>query len=181
MIVNSSPSAGRSTRARMLYQTLLAASQKSIHITTPYFLPDKSARAEMVRAIKERGVKVMIITPGRHADHLLTRRSSRRLYGELLEAGAEIYEYKPSMIHTKSMVVDGLWSVVGSTNFDHRSFGLNDEVNLAAFDESLAERIEEDFARDQARSRAVSLGEWKRRSILERAHEMFGWLLERQQ
>jgi cardiolipin synthase len=181
MVVNSSPSAGRSTRARMLYQTLLAAAQKSIHITTPYFLPDRSARAEMIRAIKDRGVKVTIITPGRHADHLLTRRSSRRLYGELLEAGAEIYEYKPSMIHTKTMVIDGLWSVVGSTNFDNRSFGLNDEVNLAAFDPGLAGRIEEDFARDKARSRAVSLREWRRRSVFERAHELFGWLLERQQ
>ncbi|HET9530897.1 MAG TPA: phospholipase D-like domain-containing protein [Blastocatellia bacterium] len=181
LIVDSSPSVGLSTRARMLFQSLLASASKTIHITTPYFLPDRSARQEIARAIKERGVEVRIITPGRHADHLLTRRSSRRLYGELLRAGAKIYEYKPSMIHTKSLIIDGIWSVVGSTNFDNRSFGLNDEVNLAAFDAGLADRLQEDFARDLAHSRAVSYDEWRRRSIFERAHEWLGWILERQQ
>jgi cardiolipin synthase A/B len=181
MIVDSTPSAGRATRARMLYQTIIASANKSIHITTPYFLPDYSARQEMIRAIKERGVKVKIITPGTHHDHLLTRRSSRRLYGPLLQAGAEIFEYVPSMIHTKSMVVDGVLSVVGSTNFDHRSFGLNDEINLAVFDEQFAGRVEEDFARDVGASVAVTYDEWSRRPIFERAHEWLGWILERQQ
>jgi cardiolipin synthase len=181
LIIDSSPSVGLSTRARMLFQSLLASACESIFITTPYFLPDRSVRDEIARAISERGVEVKIITPGRHADHLLTRRSSRRLYGELLRAGAKIYEYKPSMIHTKSLIIDGMWSVVGSTNFDNRSFGLNDEVNLAAFDEALAERLQEDFSSDLANSRAVSYDEWKRRSVFERAHEWVGWILERQQ
>ncbi len=181
LVVDSSPTAGMSTRARMLYQTLLASAQESIYITTPYFLPDRSARQEMARAIRERGVEVKIITPGKNNDHLLTRRSSRRLYGELLRAGAVIYEYEPAMLHAKSMIVDRLWSVVGSTNFDNRSFGLNDEVNLAAFDRQLAERLEQDFRQDVAASRAVSYDEWRRRSIFERAHEWLGWILERQQ
>jgi cardiolipin synthase A/B len=181
MVVNSSPSIGGSTRARMLFQTLLASAQKSIAITTPYFLPDKSARDEMIRAIKERGVEVRIITPGKHSDHLLTRTSSRRLYGDLLKAGAQIYEYEPAMIHAKVMIVDGLWSVVGSTNFDNRSFGLNDEINLAACDDKLAARLEMDFARDMADSREVTYDEWRRRSVFERAHEWLGWVLERQQ
>jgi cardiolipin synthase len=181
LIVNSSPSAGRSTHARMLYQTLLASARKSVLITTPYFLPDWSARQEMVRAMRERGARVEIIVPGAKSDHLLTRRSSRRLFGDLLEAGAEIYEYQPAMIHTKSMVIDGVWSVVGSTNFDNRSFGLNDEVNLAAFDPELAARLAKDFARDRAESRAVTLSEWRRRPVTERIHEQFGRLLERQQ
>lgn len=181
MVVNSSPSAGRSTRARMLYQTLLASAQKSILITTPYFLPDKSARAEMVRAIRERGVRVDIITPGKHSDHLITRRSSRRLYGDLLKAGARISEYKPSMIHTKSMVIDDVWSVVGSTNFDNRSFGLNDEVNLAVFDTELAARLIQDFTRDQSDSDEITYNRWRKRSIFERLHEQLGRLLERQQ
>jgi cardiolipin synthase len=85
------------------------------------------------------------------------------------------------MIHAKTMTIDGLWSVVGSTNFDNRSFGLNDEVNLAAIDESLATRLEEDFARDLAQSRRVDYEEWRHRSIFERVHEWAGWLLERQQ
>jgi cardiolipin synthase len=181
MIIGSSPTAGRSTRNRMLYQTLLASAQRTIHITTPYFLPDRSARSELVRAIRERGVDVKIITPGRHADHLLTRRSSRRLYGDLLRAGASIHEYQPSMIHAKVLVVDGIWSVVGSTNFDNRSFGLNDEVNLAAYCPELAGRLEADFARDVADSRQVSYHTWRRRPMFERGHELLGWLLERQQ
>ena len=181
MVINSSPTAGASTRARMLYQALLAAAQKSIHITTPYFLPDRSARNEMVRAMKERGVDLQIVTPGSHSDHLLTRTSSRRLYGKLLRNGARIYEYRPAMIHTKTMIIDGLWSVVGSTNFDNRSFGLNDEVNLAACDEKLAVRLEEDFARDVSNSREITYAAWRRRSLLERSQEWLGWLLERQQ
>lgn len=180
MIVASSPSVGRSTRARVLYQTLLASARKSICITTPYFLPDKNIRKEMVRAI-ERGVDIKIITPGKKSDHLLTRRSSRRLYGQLLRAGAQIFEYVPSMIHTKSMVIDGLWSVVGSTNFDHRSFGLNDEVNLVACDQALAERVHADFVKDLAASQPVSYRRWRNRPIFERLHEWLGGILERQQ
>jgi cardiolipin synthase len=181
LVVDSSPTTGMSTRARILYQALLASAQQSIYITTPYFLPDRSVRRELVRAIRERGVEIKIITPGKQNDHVLTRRSSRRLYGELLEAGAEIYEYEPAMIHTKSMIVDRTWSVVGSTNFDNRSFGLNDEINLAAFDRQLAERLDLDFRQDVTASRAVSYDEWRRRSIFERAHEWLGWVLERQQ
>ncbi|MFL6228229.1 MAG: phospholipase D-like domain-containing protein [Pyrinomonadaceae bacterium] len=182
LVVISSPSiGGRSTRARILFQTLLAAARAEILITTPYFLPDRSVRAELVRAI-ERGVKVRIIVPGKKGtDHALTRNSSRRLYGDLLRAGAQIYEYAPTMIHAKTLVIDGCWSVVGTTNFDNRSFGLNDEVNLAAFDERLATRITEDFQHDVADSREVTYDEWRHRSVFERAHEVFGWLLERQQ
>ncbi|HEX6739568.1 MAG TPA: phospholipase D-like domain-containing protein [Vicinamibacteria bacterium] len=179
-VVGSSPTTGGSTRARMLFQGLLAAARKSIHITSPYFLPDASATTELVRAV-ERGVEVKVITPGRHTDHLLTQRSSRRLFGPLLRAGATIFEYEPAMIHAKTMVVDGCWSVVGSTNFDNRSFGINDEVNLVAFDPRLAERLEEDFARDLAQSRRVTYRKWYRRPIFERVHEWLGALLERQQ
>jgi cardiolipin synthase len=181
IVVDSSPSTGGSTRARILYQTMLASAQKTIHITTPYFLPDWSARQEMVRAIRERGVEIKIIVPGKHSDHLLTRRSSRRLFGELLKAGAKIYEYEPAMIHAKTMMIDELWSVVGSTNFDNRSFGLNDEINLAARDRELAARLAQDFSTDLAASREVSYEEWRRRSIFERMHEWLGWVLERQQ
>jgi cardiolipin synthase A/B len=181
MVIDSTPSAGRATRARMLFQTLIAGACRSIHITTPYFLPDRGARQALVDAMVKRGVEVKIIVPGKHSDHLLTRRSSRRLYGDLLKHGAQIYEYLPSMIHTKSMVIDGSWSVVGSTNFDSRSFGLNDEANLAALDEGLAERLEQDFQNDVAHSRRVTHRKWSRRSPFERVHEWLGWILERQQ
>jgi cardiolipin synthase len=180
MVVASSPSTGRSARNRMIFQTLLAAAQRSIHITTPYFLPDRYARAELVRA-RERGVEVTVIVPGKHSDHLLTRRSSRRLFGKLLRAGAKIYEYQPAMIHTKALLVDGIWSVVGSTNFDHRSFGINDEVNLIVADPAIAAVLEKNFDDDLAASKAVSYWDWSRRSLIERGHEWLGWLLERQQ
>jgi cardiolipin synthase len=181
LVVNSTPSNGRGTRARMLYQMLMSAACRSIHITTPYFLPDAGVRRELVRAMRERGVSVKIIVPGTHNDHLLTRRSSRRLYGELLRNGAQIFEYQPSMIHAKTMVVDGQWSVVGSTNFDHRSFGINDEVNLAALDETLAARIDADFHLDTAASHRVTYDEWSSRSPIERFNEWVGWILERQE
>jgi cardiolipin synthase A/B len=181
IVVDSSPSTGGSTRARILFQMMLASARQTIHITTPYFLPDRSARAEMVRAIRERNVEIKIIVPGKHSDHLLTRRSSRRLFGDLLKAGAKIYEYEEAMIHAKTMMIDGLWSVVGSTNFDNRSFGLNDEINLAARDEQLAARLLEDFTTDLAGSHEVSYEQWQRRSIFERMHEWLGWVLERQQ
>jgi cardiolipin synthase A/B len=181
LVVDSSPGSGGSTRARILYQTLLASTSKSLHVTTPYFLPDRSARNEMVRAVRERGVELKIVVPGRHSDHLLTRRSSRRLFGDLLKAGARIYEYEPAMIHAKTMIVDGVWSVVGSTNFDNRSFGLNDEINLAAHDPRLAARLAEDFSADLAASREITYDEWRRRPIFERMHEWLGWVLERQQ
>jgi cardiolipin synthase len=135
----------------------------------------------MGRAVKERGVELRIIVPGRHNDHTITRRSSRALYGDILASGGEIYEYQPSMMHAKIMIIDGLWSVVGTTNFDNRSFGLNDEVNLAARDRQLAERLERDFQNDLRKSRRISYEEWQRRPVWERVQEKAGALIERQQ
>jgi cardiolipin synthase len=181
VVVRSSPTMGGSTSARVLFQVLLASARKRIFIATPYFLPDDSIRDELSRAIRERGVQVQIITPGPGTDHLLTRRSSRRLFGPLLRAGAHIYEYQGSMIHAKVLLVDGLWAVIGSTNFDPRSFTLNDEVNLAAPDAILVERLEHDFSADLASSREVTFEEWNKRGIAERLHELIGSLIERQE
>ena len=181
MVINSTPTVGGSTRARVLFQLLLASAKRSISITTPYFLPDKSLMRELCRAIEDRGVKVRILVPGRKSDHLLTRNTSRAGYGPLLKAGAEVYEYRPAMIHAKVLCVDGLWAVVGSTNFDNRSFGINDEVNLAVCDSAFAERLERDMSGDLEQSRRVSLDEWRKRPVTERAPEIVGWIFERQQ
>jgi len=181
MVVSSSPTSGGSTRARILFQLLIASAKKTIHINTPYFLPDKSLTEELQRAARERGVEIKIIVPGRKGDIWLTRTSSRRKYGQLFKGGARIFEYQPAMIHAKVLLIDGLWGVVGSTNCDYRSFGLNDEVNLAARDEGFVHRLAEDFARDLANSREITYEEWRHRSILERAPELFGWVFERQQ
>ena len=181
MVLSSTPSVNESTRARILYQTLLASAQKRIYITTPYFLPDRGVREEIIQAIRERDVEVKIIAPGKKIDHLLTRRSSRRLFGDLLKAGAKIYEYKPSMIHAKIMIIDHVWSIVGSTNFDSRSFVLNAESNLIVFDESVADRLSKDFAADLANSQDITYEKWQKRPIYEKVQEWFGWVLERQQ
>lgn len=178
-VINSTPAAG-STRARILYQLLIASARQCIYISTPYFLPDRSARKAVVQAIQERNVKVKIVTPGQHSDHLLTRSSSQRLYGSLLKAGAVIGEYQPAMIHAKIMIVDDLWSVVGSTNFDHRSFEINDEVNLAIADPEIAKRLTEDFNRDLEQSKVVTYEEWRKRAPF-RISEWLGALIEKQE
>ncbi|MGH9522920.1 MAG: phospholipase D-like domain-containing protein [Terriglobales bacterium] len=180
LVISSTPSAGGSTRARTLFQVLIASAQKSIFINTPYFLPDSSMIDELLRA-HHRGVKIRLIVPGRKSDHILTRSASRLSYGRLLKEGVEIFEYQTAMIHAKILMIDGLWSVVGSTNMDHRSFGLNDEVNMAVRAPAFTARLERDFARDVAESRRITYEEWRHRSIWERAPEVFGWALQRQQ
>jgi cardiolipin synthase A/B len=181
MVINSTPTVGGSTRARVLFQLLLASAKHSISITTPYFLPDKSLMRELCRAIEERSVRIRVLVPGRKSDHLLTRSTSRRGYGPLLQAGAEVYEYQPSMIHAKILCVDERWAIVGSTNFDNRSFGINDEVNLAVRDGELAGHLERDMTEDIKESRGVSFEEWRKRPFTERGPELLGWIFERQQ
>jgi len=180
MVVNSTSTVGGGTRARILFQLLLASARESISITTPYFLPDRSLMKELCRAV-DRGLRVRILVPGRKSDHMVTRSTSRAGYGELLKAGAEVYEYQPSMIHAKVLCIDNLWVVVGSTNFDNRSFGINDEVNLALRDENIAMRFENDMAFDLEQSRRISLKEWQNRPVTERATELMGLVFQRQQ
>jgi cardiolipin synthase A/B len=180
-VVLSTPTAGRSSRNRIVFQTLIASARASIRIHSPYFLPDRSATRELVRAVSERGVKIQVIVPGSANNHRITRLASRRRYGPLLKAGVEIYEYQPGMIHTKAMSVDQSWIVVGSTNFDSRSFDLNDEVNLVAIDAELAASIEREFAADLSRSKRITYEEWERRSLLERVAAQLGRVVERQE
>lgn len=180
LVINSTPTVGGSTRARILMQLLIASAKRRIAITTPYFLPDRTLMRELRRAL-QRGAKVQILVPGTKSDHLLTRSTSRAAYGELLKAGAEVYEYQPSMIHAKVLLVDDLWAVVGSTNFDNRSFGINDEVNLAVRDRAVAQRLGADFAADLHHSQRITLEAWRRRPVTERVTELLGWAIERQQ
>jgi cardiolipin synthase len=162
LVINSTPHTGQ-TRSRILLQILLDSAQQTIDITTPYFLPDKAARRAMIRAVKERGVRVRVVTAGKRIDHPFVRHLSHSLEGALLKNGVEIYDYEPSMLHAKIMVVDGVWSVVGSTNFDHRSFGLNDEVNIALRDVNLAARLLQDFEGDLDRSDRRTYEKWNTR------------------
>jgi cardiolipin synthase A/B len=179
LVVNSAPSEGRSTRARTLFQVLVASARESICIASPYFIPDRRLCAELVEAVR-RGVSVTVLVPGRWNNHPLTRLASRRRYGQLLEGGVAIHEYQSAMMHAKILIVDHVWSVVGSTNFDNRSFGLNDEVNVAILQKALAAGLEADFAADLAESHAMTLEQWRRRALAERAFASVARLLERQ-
>jgi cardiolipin synthase len=159
---------------------LIASASRSIDITTPYFVPDSGMRQEMVRAL-DRGVRVRIIVPGKHTDHYLTRSTGRRLFGELLKAGARIYEYQPSMIHAKIMITDGAWVVFGSTNLDNRSFGINDEVNVAALDSKLGSTLTGEFDDDLSHCDEITFERWSTRSLWERLLEWVGDIIARQQ
>jgi cardiolipin synthase len=164
----------------MLYQTLIESATKSIHITTPYFVPDRSARKALLRAT-HRGVPVKILTAGPRSDHAMTRRVSRIFDQPLAEAGAEIYEYQPSMIHAKLMTVDGLWTVAGSTNFDHRSFDLNDEVNIVISDHAVASQVDEDFNNDLQHSRRLTMRTLKGAGISDHLVGDLSWVIRREE
>jgi cardiolipin synthase len=178
-VVKSSPS-DRATVSRVAFQLLIEGATREVRLSTPYFLPDRTLRAALV-ATARRGVRVRVIVPGPPTDQRWVRLASRRLYGELLAGGVRLFEYEPSMTHVKALIVDDDWAVIGTTNVDNRSFEHNDEINVVLLDRSGTRRLREDFERDLARSREVTLEDWKRRPVLERLVGRTAWILERQQ
>ena len=167
----SSPDGG-SESMHLMYLLSVASAAKTIDLAMAYFVPDELA----LRAIEDalaRGVRVRIIMPGHNTDAKPVRRASRALWGGILRAGAEIYEYQPTMYHCKVLVVDGLWTSVGSTNFDNRSFRLNDEANLNVLDAAFAARQLADFEADLERARRITYEEWESRPWKEKAMERF--------
>ena len=122
-----------------------------------------------------------ISAPGKWKNHPIALLASRRRYGALLEGGVLLHEYQPRMIHAKVLVVDGAWSVIGSTDFDSRSFGLNDEVNVAIVEPRLAARLQPDFIKDVAQSRPVTFAQWRRRPLAEKLLATMARVLERQE
>ena len=178
-VVKSSPS-DRATASRVTFQTLMEGADHSIHISTPYFLPDGSLRRALIETAR-RGVKITVIVPGHKTDQRWVRLASRRMWGQLLEAGIRIFEYRQTMTHAKVLVVDELWCVFGTTNIDNRSFEHNDEVNVAMRDRALAARLLEDYVRDIHDSEEATLDRWRRRALWEKVVGRFVWILERQQ
>lgn len=160
-VVVSSPGGGGESM-QLLYLLSIAAAQKSIQLANAYFVPDNVEVRALADAAR-RGAKVQVLVPGPIIDNRSVRRASRASWGNLLRAGVEIYEYQPTMFHVKSMVVDGLWTTVGSTNFDSRSFSTNDEANLNVLDAGFAAEQARIFEADLKRSRRVSLEEWQAR------------------
>lgn len=177
-VFKSSPREG-SQSVRLMYLMSIAAARRSIRLAIAYFVPDQLAVKELVRA-RERGVEVEIIVPGKYTDTKIVQRASRACWGELLEAGCRIYEYQPTMFHCKVMVVDDLFVSVGSTNFDNRSFRLNDEANMNVLDQDFAREQVEHFESDKEVSRQVTLEEWKRRPVSEKIMECLATLISPQ-
>ncbi|MEC5387896.1 cardiolipin synthase [Uliginosibacterium sp. H3] len=168
---SSSPSGGADSM-QLMYLLSIAAAEKSIRLANAYFVPDELSIRALIAA-RARGVKIQIITPGPHTDTEIVRRASRARWGELLAAGVEIREYAPTMYHCKVMIVDELLVSVGSTNFDNRSFRLNDEANLNIYDHAFAAKASALFDKDLARSTAITFEEWQARPLQEKAIEHF--------
>jgi cardiolipin synthase len=164
---HSSPSGG-SESMQLMYLIAITAAVKTIDIASAYFVPDEMSRVALVAA-RKRGVRVRIITPGKQTDQHTVRYASRALWGDLLAAGVEIHVYQPTMYHCKMILVDGLLSSVGSTNFDPRSFHLNDEANLNVYDAAFAARQSAQFEEDLKKSRRITLHEWRSRPFYVKA------------
>jgi cardiolipin synthase len=178
-VIKSSPS-DRATASRVAFQLLMEGADHHVRISTPYFLPDRALRRALVNLAK-RGVAVDIIVPGLHTDQRWVRLASRRMWGQLLDAGVRIYEYRAGMTHNKVLVVDELWVVLGTTNIDNRSFEHNDEINVALRDPEVAARLLEDYRQDLLDSAEVTAERWRRRPLWEKIVGPFVWILERQQ
>ncbi len=174
----SSPGEG-SESVRLMYLLSIASAQKSILIGNAYFVPDSLA-VETLIAARRRGVRVDIITPGTHIDTKVVRQASRSRWGPLLEAGVDIYEFAPTMYHCKIMIVDDVWVSVGSTNFDNRSFRLNDEANLNILHADFARAQVRSFENDKRQARQVTVEAWRRRPLRERAIEQLAGLFRGQ-
>ena len=175
---SSSPSGG-SDDMQLMYLMAITAAAHSIHLASAYFVPDKLTINAIVEAAK-RGVKVQIITPGKRIDTHTVREASRGCWGDLLRAGVEMFEYQPTMFHCKLLVVDEYLVSVGSTNFDSRSFKLNDEANLNIYDRDFAKQQTAAFADDIGKSQRITLEAWMQRSLTEKLIEKCARLLDTQ-
>ena len=177
-VFTSSPSGGGDSM-QLMYLLSITAAERTIDLSAAYFVPDALTRKALLAALG-RGVRLRIIVPGEYIDSQVTRRASRADWGELLRAGAEIHEFQPAMFHCKALIVDSQLVSVGSTNFDNRSFRLNDEANLNVYDGGFAAKVERVFEEDLRRSRRVTLESWASRPWQEKLVEQFSSLFASQ-
>ena len=172
VVLWSNPTAGASN-VKLLYLIAIGAARKTLDIQSPYITLDESTRWSLAEA-RKRGVRIRIVTEGEITDAMPVKHASRFGYQELLDQGVEIYEYQPTMMHTKALMVDGSFSVIGSANFGNRSFELNDELTVAVFDPELAGTLTKDFEADLQASTKLDAATWKdQRSIIGKAQERF--------
>ena len=169
IVVWSAPQGG-ANGVKLLYLLALAAARREVDIESPYLITDASSEWS-IREARRRGVRIRMLLEGDKTDAKAVKYASRAQYEHLLEMGVDIAEYQPTMMHAKAVVVDGLLSIIGSANFDNRSLELNEELNVAAFDPSLASRLLADFQRDLGMSKRVELQEWKSRPVYARGRD----------
>ena len=158
------------TNVETLYYLAIASARSAIDLTSAYFVPRPAFTQALVEAAG-RGVAIRILVPGPHIDKEFVRVAGRDAYSELLDAGIRIYEYQPTMLHAKTLVIDGAWSSVGTVNFDNRSFQLHDEILLGVWDEHFAGLLTEQFEQDVERSEEITKERWEARGIRRRAAE----------
>jgi cardiolipin synthase len=169
MVVRSSAGVG-DTNVEALYYLAIRAAQESLDLTAAYFVP-RPAFTDALCEAADRGVRVRVLVPGPNIDKGPVRVAGRAAYDDLVECGVEVHEYLPTMLHAKTMVVDGGWSSVGSVNFDNRSFQLHDEATLCVVSDEFAGRLTEQFERDLECAERIEPGRWARRGPLQRAGE----------
>jgi cardiolipin synthase len=171
LIARSSPTGGSSDLKR-LYLLIVASARRTLDITSPYFVTDESTTWAIQDAVR-RGVKVRILVEGDLTDAMPVKYASRQAYERFLTLGVEIYEYQPTMMHSKAIVVDGAMSMFGSANFDNRSLELNDELNVAVASRDLAKRLSQDLEEDLRHARRLEIDKWRSRPFLEKSREYF--------
>src|SRR5215217_2787436 len=168
-VMRSSATVGDSN-AEALYYLAVAAAKRELELTAAYFVPRPAFTRALIEAA-ERGARLRILVPGSYIDKRFVRTAGRASYDELLDAGIELFEYCPTMLHAKTLTVDGVWSSVGSVNFDNRSFQLHDEVTLCVQSERFAGQLHDVFERDVESSERIDPGTWAERPIRQRARE----------
>ncbi|MEA2148293.1 MAG: cardiolipin synthase [Solirubrobacteraceae bacterium] len=168
-VVRSTANVG-DTNVEALYFLAIGCASRSLRLTSAYFAP-RPAFVEALAEAAARGVDVRILVPGPHMDKTFVRQAGRAVYEQLLDAGVRIFEYCPTMIHAKTLTIDGTWSSVGSVNFDNRSFQLQDEVTLCVCSPAFAAELDEQFERDLGRSAQIDLDRWNDRALPERVSE----------
>jgi len=176
--ISSSPFEGTGAAGTM-HLIAIQCARRHLYISNPYFIPD-ARMIEMLGRACSRGVVVKLMVAGKHNDTWWARQNSVRLYGKLLKAGVQIYEFLPTMLHQKIMIVDDAWASVGTANFDNRSLSLNEETSVCFHDRALVSSLHEIFAADLDRCRKVRLTSWKKRGFWQRAGEQFASLIEDQ-
>lgn len=176
--IDAAPSERISTIA-FSYWLLFHGARRQIQITTPYFVPDPRMDLGMIDAVK-RGVEVTLLVPGPHTDSPAVAAASKTYYRDLLEGGVSIHEYQPTMIHTKSVTVDDQCAILGSPNFDARSFSLNYEEALVAFDGDLVATLQKSFSEDLSHARRITLEDVEAWSLYQRVRNRMARLLRAQ-